>query len=133
MTYLLDANVLIALGYTRHQSHRQVGAWVSELRATGGANFATCAITELAFVRVGAQAGYYVDVAMAKKALHVLKTTKTATFRILEDDLGADALPAWAKTPNRTTDGHLLELAACHGVKLATLDKGIPRAFLIPG
>ncbi len=81
MTYLLDANVLIALGYTRHQSHRQVGAWVSELRATGGANFATCAITELAFVRVGAQAGYYVDVAMAKKALHVLKTRPNIVLR----------------------------------------------------
>jgi hypothetical protein len=30
------------------------------------------------------------------------------------------------------TDGHLLQLAADHGATLATLDEGIPGAFLIP-
>jgi len=132
MTFLLDANVLIALGYTRHQSHQRVGAWVSALRSAGEANFATCAITELAFVRAGAQAGYFVDIVTARKALAALKASKAAAFELLADDLGAESLPTWAKTPNRTTDGHLLVLAKQHQAKLATLDKGIPGAFLIP-
>lgn len=35
--------------------------------------------------------------------------------------------------PHRaTTDAHLMELAAAHGAKLATLDTGFPGAFLIP-
>jgi hypothetical protein len=38
---------------------------------------------------------------------------------------------SFAKTPNRLTDGHLLELARRQGMKLVTLDKGIPEAHLI--
>ena len=132
MSYLLDANVLLALGYTKHQAHQRVGAWVAALRIAGDASFSTCAITELAFVRVGAAAGYFVDVAMARKALAALKASKLATFTVLPDALGADALPAWANTPGRTTDGHLLALAKQHKVELVTLDTGIPGAFLIP-
>jgi len=132
MNFLLDANVLLALGYTKHQAHRRVGIWVAARRTAGEANFATCAITELAFVRVGAQAGYFVDVALARQALVALKASKAAKFTLLPDDLGAEALPAWATTPSQTTDGHLQELARHHGVALATLDAGIPGAFLVP-
>ena len=132
MTYLLDANVLLALGYTRHQAHARVGAWVAALRGTGGVNFATCAITELAFVRVGSAAGYFVDVSTARRALAVLKASKAATFQLLSDELGADRLPTWVNAPTRTTDGHLQALARHHGVELATMDTGIPGAFLLP-
>jgi len=132
MRFLLDANVLLALGYTRHQAHPRVGSWVAALRKAGGVDFATCAITELAFVRVGAAAGYSVDVTMARTALAALKASRAAAFVLLPDGLGADALPAWANTPGRTTDGHLFALAKHHGVELATLDTGIPNAFLIP-
>ena len=33
---------------------------------------------------------------------------------------------------SRTTDAHLLQLVEANGAKLATLDTGIPGAFLIP-
>ncbi|MGH8018916.1 MAG: hypothetical protein ACREIA_11590 [Opitutaceae bacterium] len=132
MSYLLDANVLLALGYTRHQAHQRVGVWVTALRTAGEADFSTCAITELAFVRAGAQAGYFVDVATARKALAALKASEAARFLFLADDVGVDALPSWANTPNRTTEGHLVALAKRHGVRLATLDAGIPGAFLLP-
>jgi len=42
------------------------------------------------------------------------------------------SLPQWAKSPAQTTDGHLVELAKAHSAVLATLDEGIPGAFLIP-
>ena len=133
MTYLLDANVLIAMGYTKHQFHKKVGAWISSERSEGEVEFATCAITELAFVRAGAQAGYFVDVATAKNALSRLKKNKVIPFRFMSDDVPVESLPKWVKTPRQTTDGHLVALAAYHGIKLATLDKGITGAFRIPG
>ena len=34
---------------------------------------------------------------------------------------------------SRTTDAHLIRLAEAHGARLATLDTGIPGAFLVPG
>jgi hypothetical protein len=42
------------------------------------------------------------------------------------------ALPDWAGSPAQTTDGHLVQLASANGAVLATLDAGIPGAFLIP-
>lgn len=132
MTYLLDANVLIATGYTRHQFHKRVGNWISNERSESEFALATCAITELAFVRAGAQAGYFVDVSTAKRALSQLKRNKVIPVQFLPDDLEIDSLPPWVKTPRQTTDGHLIALANRHGIKLATLDKGIPGAFLIP-
>ena len=133
MTYLLDANVLIAMGYTKHQFHKKVGAWITSVRSETDLAFATCAITELAFVRAGAQAGYFVDTATAKRALSRLTKNKVIPFRFITDDVGVELLPKWVKTPRQTTDGHLVSLAARHGVKLATLDRGIPGAFRIPG
>ena len=40
--------------------------------------------------------------------------------------------PNWYDAVSRTTDAHLMMLAEHHGAVLATLDKGIPRAFLLP-
>ena len=92
----------------------------------------TCSICELGFVRVSVQAGLQSDVASSRTALAQLKASSKILFTLLSDDLGADCLPAYAKVPNKLTDGHLLELARHHGAKLATLDTGIPGAFLIP-
>jgi hypothetical protein len=36
------------------------------------------------------------------------------------------------KTAKQISDGHLAQLAKANGAILATLDPGIPRAFLIP-
>lgn len=92
----------------------------------------TCSISELGFVRVSVQADLQIDVASARTALARLKTSSKILFTLLPDDLGADRLPAYAKVPNKLTDGHLLELARHHGATLATLDTGIPGALLIP-
>ena len=53
--------------------------------------------------------------------------------RFLPDDLSSRRdFPAWCKNPKHTTDAHLLALAEKHGLQLATLDTGIPGAFVIP-
>lgn len=56
MTYLLDVNALVALGFAHHEFHDRVAGWV---RAQRFPPLATCSITELGFVRVMVQAPAY--------------------------------------------------------------------------
>jgi hypothetical protein len=60
-------------------------------------------------------------------------TVQKLTFRVNDDDLPATgAWPAWCTSAARTTDAHLVGLTERHGCVLATLDEGIPGAFLVP-
>jgi toxin-antitoxin system PIN domain toxin len=133
VTYLLDVNALLALGYQAHTHHPRAGAWLSSRRKEKGLTLATCAITELGFVRVasGSATAHASDVTTAKLALARLKSNPLVHFEFLNDHLGADSLPAWVHKSNQTTDGHLAALAVAHGAKLATFDSGIPGAELI--
>jgi uncharacterized protein len=128
--YLLDVNALIALGFREHEFHAPVATWVRKLNS--GDELVTCAITELGFVRVLVQlAQAELSVDETKNILQWLKSVGVQ-FTFVTDDHDASRLPGWAKTPKQTTDGHLAELAKAHGAKLATLDRSIPGAFLIP-
>jgi hypothetical protein len=70
----------------------------------------TCSITELGFVRVSVATGLQVDVPAAKQALDALKSSSRVRFELISDDVGVAQLPAFVKTPNSVTDGHLVEL-----------------------
>ena len=130
MRYLLDVNALIAYGFRRHDFHDRIGAWI---RSREGDRFLTCSITELGFVRVlGNVRTYGLDVAHSKSLLQDLKTRRELPLEFIKDGNDISALPAWVKSPAQTTDGHLLQLANANGAVLATLDAGIPGAFLIP-
>jgi predicted nucleic acid-binding protein len=130
MTFLLDVNALVALGFIRHEFHDRVSIWV---KAQGFPALATCSITELGFVRVLSQApAYGFTVAEARNTLLRLKRTKILPFTFVPDDHDISHLPGWAKTPKQTTDGHLVQLAVAHGKILATLDQKVPGAHLIP-
>ena len=130
MKYLLDINALIALGHAAHIHHVTMIEWYQSILGKE-TSLHTCSICELGFVRVSVQAGLQSDVASARTALAKLKASSKISFTLLSDDLGADRLPAYAKVPNKLTDGHLLELARHHGAKLVTLDTGIPGALLV--
>lgn len=54
------------------------------------------------------------------------------THSFIPGDQRGLRLPAWCKVAARTTDAHLLALASAHDAKLATLDKSIPDAFVVP-
>lgn len=131
MKHLLDINALIALSHTAHVHHVRAITWYCSLKPTTS-TLCTCAITELGFVRVAVQAGLQVDASAARKALVALKTSSSIPFEILEDALGTDRLPSFAKTPSKLTDGHLLELARSYQAQFATLDTGIPGAAVLP-
>lgn len=131
MTYLLDVNALIALAHASHAHHERALAWFRSLPTTG-TSLGTCALTELGFVRVSVQTGLQADVAAARIALAALKASSRIPFALLADALGADTLPAFARTPPKLSDGHLVVLAAFHAARLATLDTGIPGSLLLP-
>ena len=131
MIFLLDVNALVALGFANHEFHARVASWV---KAQDFPPMATCSITELGFVRVLAQApAYGVGVAQARTLLRRLKQAGQPVFTFIVDNHDVSDLPAWVKTANQTTDGHLASLAAGAGGILATLDRRIPGAHLIPG
>lgn len=125
MKFLLDVNALIALGYRKHVFHSRVSAWAV------GRTLVTCSIAELGFVRILVQLPE-VDVTVAICRDLLAKLKKERRMSQIADLQSAVHLPAWVQTPRQITDGHLLQLAAASHVTLATLDQGIPGAFLIP-
>ena len=130
MRYLLDVNALIALAHTGHSLHaKAIGWYLAVLKSATG--FHTCSITELGFVRVSAATALQPDIQGAKQALDALKSSSKVRFELIADDLGVANLPAFVKTPQSVTDGHLVELARKNSVRLVTLDRGIPGAFFI--
>ena len=131
MIYLLDVNALLSLGFDQHEHNARLGKWLGSLLP--GDLLATCSITEIGFVRVLHQVPQYgISIADGRALIAKLRGNTRRPFTFLEDRLGAADLPSWVKTGRQTTDGHLLALAGAHGARLATLDAGIPGAFLIP-
>jgi predicted nucleic acid-binding protein len=134
MIYLLDVSALLALGLREHALHERVAAWVRTFEVQEEVRFATCAITELGFLRILTQASSYnFTITQGKMLLSQMKRTKGLRFSFLPDEQGVEDLPLWVKAPKQITDGHLLELAKAHRAEMATLDERIPGALLIPG
>jgi len=129
--YLLDVNVLVPLGFKEHEFFERVVSWVQTLHP-GEDEFATCAISELGFVRVLTVPQYGLSIDQAKASLRRLKSSGQIGFVFVADDVDASRLPGWVKTPKQVTDGHLVQLANANGAVLATLDRGVPGAFPIP-
>ena len=102
-------------------------------QASGKSSFGTCAITELGFLRVLLHtAAGGVTVGQAQQYLKELKASDKYRLTFIADDHDAEHLPGWVYGAKQLTDGHLAALAQAHGGILATLDQGIPGAFLIP-
>lgn len=133
MIYLLDVNVLLAMGYTTHVHHALVWRWLGEQRAQHapfGVKLATCAITELGFVRIASGgARLAASVREARSALAILKLREQMMF--FSDRVYTSELPGWVTKSPQTTDGHLVMLARANGARLVTLDRSIPGAEVI--
>ena len=125
MTFLLDVNALIALGYKQHVFHKRVSGWAA------GKSLATCSIAELGFVRILAQLPE-VDITVATSREMLARMKQERRLTQISDSQSAVALPLWVQTPRQITDGHLLVLAQSNNSTLATCDAGIPGAFVIP-
>jgi predicted nucleic acid-binding protein len=133
MTFLLDVSALLAFGVISHEFHHRVGAWVEAQTSQRKLQLATCSITELGFVRILSQAASYgVTTAEARALLLKLKAQYAEELTFLSDDQDISRLPSWVQSPKQVTDGHLVQLARANDAVLATLDRGIPGAYLIP-
>lgn len=117
MNHLLDANSLLAWHHTGSPHHDVFHVWVKRV---GRSSLRTCALTELAFVRVSIQAFGY-TLAQAQQALATIKAQAGGFISIAP----SPQLANWAATPHKTTDAWLCQLATSHGLRLATFDAGI--------
>jgi uncharacterized protein len=124
---LLDVNVLIALLDSDHIHHVRAATWLSENIAAG---WASCAITQNGCVRIMSQPGYPNALPAARVAERLREATGTEHHRFVGDDislLDARCFDTEQLLGHRqVTDAWLLGLATVNGLRLATLDAGVP-------
>ena len=132
MKYLLDVNVLVAWGWADHAEHDCVARWIARVKKTRNDILLTSAIPQLGFVRVSVQrTGGAVSLESAGSTLAGMLRSLGARHLFIPDDQEANPWPEWCQSASRSTDAHLLTLARAHGSELATLDRGIPGAYLV--
>lgn len=129
--FLLDVNVLIAMAWPTHRAHEKVQDWLGRHAREG---WATCPLTQTAFVRI-----------LSNPAFSPNALTPTDALALLEANLGHPAHRFWpdevslvqALEPfaqhlaghQQVSDAYLLGLAMNKKGKLATLDRAV-RALL---
>lgn len=133
--YLLDVNILLALCDPRHVHHDAAHAWFATTRERG---WATCPLTENAFVRIASQPRYpsspggpsVVGAILRRFCADGKHHFWPDSVGILDNaliDLNAVLAPA------HLTDVYLLALAIKQGGILATFDTGIPAKVVSGG
>ncbi len=61
MSYLLAVSLLAACAWQSHARHREAGAWLAAQKA-----FATCAVTQMGFMRVSMSPAFLASFADAR-------------------------------------------------------------------
>jgi uncharacterized protein len=125
--WLLDANLLIALTHAAHIHHTEAHAWFS---AHPKRRWATCALTQLAFVRLTSNpkiVGSEITPAQAMQAVETMVAQPQHEYwPDGQEPLQMATLQSPALVGHRqVTDAYLLGLAVHHQQRLATLDRGL--------
>lgn len=131
--FLLDVNVLIAAAWPSHNASERVQKWLS-IHALSG--WATCPLTEAAFVRILSNPSFSPHAVSPQDALALLQSNLAhPAHRFWPGDIGLlEAVKPLAPQlvgHQQFTDAYLLGLAMHKGGKLATMDKSI--IDLLPG
>lgn len=117
MTYLLDANVLIALVVEEHEHHDVVSRWASQAGPV-----AVCPIVEGALVRFLLRVGETATTAAAVlTAVRALPSVEFWPDTVSYADLDLSQL----RGHREVTDAYLAGLASANMAILATFDKGL--------
>lgn len=133
MIHLLDANVLIALGDSNHPHRAAALRFFQESATVDG--WATCPLTENAFLRVLGGAHYPGGPGSPRKVRPLLHSLQAAPgHQFWPDDVTFSDTRLFPDLPasKHLTDLYLLALAVKRGGRLATFDAGID-ASLVPG
>jgi uncharacterized protein len=127
-TALLDANVLIALLWPAHVHHEASHAWFEARQPRG--RWATCPLTEMAFVRIISNPSFSSDALRPADALSLLeRNIAHQGHELWPDDVSlVEALgPSSARLQGhrQVSDSYLLALSVRHRGVLATFDAGL--------
>jgi uncharacterized protein len=125
--FLLDTNVLIAMAWPTHRAHEKVQGWLARHAREG---WATCPLTQTAFVRI-----------LSNPAFSPNALTPADALMLLEANLGHPAHRFWADeisfvealkpfVPRLTghqqvTNAYLMGLAIHKKGKLVTMDRAV--------
>jgi toxin-antitoxin system PIN domain toxin len=131
--YLLDTNVLIALLWPSHTQHDRAVRWFTGRRAR---KWATCPLTESAFVRIVSNPAFSRDAVTPREAIGLLAANTRAADHVfwpIDVPLSDAASVAGARLVGhqQITDAYLLALAIRRGGMLATLDQGVTDLTLL--
>lgn len=121
MSYLLDANVLIALTVLEHEHHERAAIWASTAD-----RFATCPIVEGALVRFLVRLGE--SAITAAEVIQRIRGLPTCEF--WPDSISyADIDLEHVVGHRQVTDAYLVSLAQSRAATLATLDEALVSLF----
>jgi toxin-antitoxin system PIN domain toxin len=121
---LLDVNVLLALAWPNHQHHAAAHRWLGAAAKRG---WATCPLTELAFVRLSSNPSFTKDAVSPGDALQLLaRMCKVAGHRSWTELPPVSGLGDFSLLGHRqVNDAYLLHVARHHQGQLATFDRRI--------
>jgi uncharacterized protein len=125
--FLLDVNVLIALMWPAHEHHTQAQDWFSRNSRQG---WATCPLTEAAFVRIIANPAFSRDAVTPPEAVKLLAANLNhPSHHFWPDEISfVAAIQPLARRlvgHQQVTDAYLLGLAMYKQGKLAPMDRAV--------
>lgn len=134
MVYLIDINALLALTWPNHPHHPAAIGWFDHLDS--GHGWATCATTQLGFIRISSQPKFSPHHVSPGTACDMLGRWVVHPRHVYwqEEKEGLSGpgfrrlLPA-ILTHKFVTDGFLVSVASANGGKLATFDRPLAKLF----
>ena len=127
MKVLLDTNLLVALVWPNHQHHAPASKWFA---ANAKAGWATCALTQSAFVRLSLQPAIVGSTATVAEVRALLSgLTGHRKHAVVPMDFGFEEVlqvctgGLWGH--RQVTDAWLLCAAVRNRLKLVTFDRGV--------
>jgi toxin-antitoxin system PIN domain toxin len=126
-TALLDLNILTALLWPAHEHHEAAHHWFT---SGADASWATCALTQLGFVRIVSNPAFSRDALSPADATAVLaRNLVHSGHEFWTDELDVPAalqgLQSRFQGHRQVTDAYLLALAHRNKGVLATFDRGL--------
>ena len=118
---LLDVNVLLALAWPNHQHHAVAHAW---FEARAGQGWATCAFTQLAFIRLSSNPAYTRSAVSPREAAELLHQWTRLTSHRFWPSTSADQPEIYTSAigHQQVNDAWLVEMARANKGRLVTLD-----------
>jgi hypothetical protein len=129
---LLDVNVLLALTWPNHQHHAAAQAW---FRRDGRRGWATCALTQLSFIRLSSNPAFTPAPATPPAAAALLEQLTAHAAHEYWPALPAPVAAVLARVMGhqQVMDAYLVSLAERHRGRLVTFDRQVAVHAAVPG